>query len=112
VSENLENFAAFLNLLNKTPPRHHAPHDENLENIVDLLNEIKTKLDTPRNEAITVNVEGVAEMFGKAYSTGFKIVRAPDFPAPIYQPGIICRCWLREDVIKWAKRQKLLRGRA
>lgn len=85
---------------------------ENLENVVSLLHEIKAQLAAPRIEKIVVGVEDVATMLGKAKPTGFKIVNAPDFPTPVYAEGIIGRCWLREDVIKWAKRQKLLQGRA
>ncbi len=84
---------------------------ESLENVVSLLNEIKAQLATPRVEKIVCDVEEVATMLGKAKPTGFKIVKASDFPAPVYKQGIIGRCWLREDVIKWAKRQKLLQGR-
>jgi len=85
---------------------------ENLENVVSLLNEIKAQLATPCVEKIVVDVEEVAVMLGRKKPTGFKIVKAADFPTPIYKQGIIGRCWLREDVIKWAKRQKLLQGRA
>lgn len=87
-----------------------SPHEsKEFGEVVSLLSEIKERLDKPREEKIVCNVEEVAAMLGRKPSTGFKIVKAPDFPAPIYQPGIIGRCWLREDVIKWAKRQRLLK---
>lgn len=82
---------------------------ENSDTIIALLSEIKDRLNQSQPEKITLNVEEVAAVFGKSKASGFSIVKNPDFPAPIAAQGI-CRCWLREDVLKWAKRQKLLQG--
>lgn len=81
------------------------------DTILEMLRAINAKLDEPQPEKITVNAEEVAAMFGKKRSSGFSIVKNLDFPAPIEANGI-ARCWLREDVIQWAKRRKMLQNHA
>ena len=84
---------------------------ENMENVVSLLNEIKARLDRPQVQQIVVDIEDIAVMFGKSKQSAFRIVKALDFPTPLYSEGHIKRCWLREEVEKWARSQKLLQNR-
>ncbi len=83
---------------------------ENLENVVSLLNEIKARLDRPQVHQIVVDIEDIAVMFGKSKQSAFRIVKALDFPMPLYSEGHIKRCWMRKEVEEWAKSQKLLRS--
>ncbi len=82
-----------------------------LENVYSLLSEIKAKLEAPKVEKIICDLDDIAVMFGKSKQSAFRIVKAQDFPTPIYSPGALKRCWLKKEVEAWTSAQKLLQNR-
>ncbi len=84
---------------------------ENLENVFELLVEIKAKLDSPKPEKIVFDLADIAAVFGKEKPTAYNIIKAPNFPKPVYVEGHLGRCWMKEDVVDWARSQQILNER-
>jgi len=80
--------------------------------IMEMLREISQKLEGANDPQITVDVNEIAKMFGNKGSSGYRIVKAPGFPAPCNAEGYFGRCWLKSDVTQFARTQQIKNKRA
>ncbi|MBL4791299.1 MAG: hypothetical protein JKY60_20395 [Kordiimonadaceae bacterium] len=80
------------------------------QTVLEELANIRALIEKPPVKKVTIDTHDIAAMLGKANSTIYPLVRLPSFPLPIYCPGVLARCWLLEDFMKWLKSQKMLKG--
>lgn len=82
-----------------------------LQTVLTELANIRALIERPPVHKITVSIKDLMVMFDKCETTIYKIVKSSGFPAPLTIIGNINRCWLKADILKWAKARTIAKAR-